>query len=161
MHWVRKWHPLLAYFSRLFTNLNKIYLKKKKLLFLINYACEINFLRHLFRNTNLTYHEKIWKRKMYLASNIIFNFFSLFYLAFCPFSAQTLIRLQKQRVPLRKSSPYSTSKMFNVLTPLFQNFWQKIISPHPILNTQQKRKNEKDESKNDDDNYKSFWNKKP
>ena len=135
--------------------------KKKKILFLINYACGINFLWHLFRNTNLTYHEKIWKRKMYLASNIIFNFFSLFYLAFCPFSAQTLIRLQKQRVPLRNSSPYSTSKMLNVLTPLFQNFWQKIISPHPILNTQQKRKNEKDESKNDDDDYKSFWNKKP
>lgn len=52
---------------------------KKKLLFLINYACGINFLWHLFRNTNLTYHDEMWK-KMYLASEIIFEFILAYFI---------------------------------------------------------------------------------
>ena len=39
----------------------------------------ISFNWHLFRNTNLTYHDEMWK-KMYLASEIIFEFILAYFI---------------------------------------------------------------------------------
>ena len=53
------------------------------------YVQLISFNWHLFKNTNLTYHDEMWKRRMYLASEIIFEFtLTYFILFFWPFLAQ-------------------------------------------------------------------------
>ena len=45
-------------------------------------AGSISFNWHLFRNTNLTYHDEMWKRRMYLASEIIFQFILACFISF-------------------------------------------------------------------------------
>ena len=58
--WVWKWHPFLVYMSGFFKNFEKTFFQKITFFFK-NYVCGINFSFnwHLFRNTNLTYHDEI------------------------------------------------------------------------------------------------------
>ena len=56
----------------------------KNYFFLKNYDVEsISFNWHLFRNINLIYHDEMWKRRMYLASEIIFEFLLAYFIFFC------------------------------------------------------------------------------
>ena len=72
------------------------------------------------------------------------------------FDPKKILHGKNQSVSLKNSSPYSTSKMFNVELLFFQIFGKKSSPPtqYLILN--------KNVSKNDnnDDDYKFFWNKK-
>ena len=82
LRWVRKWHLFLAYTSQFFTNLKKNFFKKLLFSSKITHVESISFNWHLFRNTHLTYHNEMWKRRMYLAYEIIFEFSLAYFILF-------------------------------------------------------------------------------
>ena len=68
--------------SKFFTNLKKKKFSKKITFSSRTMHESISSNWHLFRITNLTYDE-MWKRRMYLASEIIFEFLLAYFILFC------------------------------------------------------------------------------
>ena len=108
MRWVWKWHLFLAYL---------LFFSK------IMHVESISFNWHLFRNTNLKYHDEIWKRRMYLASEIIFEsnlaYFIFFLMIFGP---NTYLASKKKKLCLYKNKKQILPlSLWNKLETLFSN----------------------------------------